>query len=719
MAQASTLNLARECDALAAWCKDFEIFAHQPVLQAQLRGFDLATEHPFDRVLYESWKEAVLRFQAFHDEYPFVVAPPAALCGEIPTGLVQLADEQPLSLHWDELMRHIGIFGMTGAAKTTIAQTLAANAAGAHLHIIDGKRDAEHFLTRDPSMLTLTPATPLPLLDREHLGGEHTRLLIRTLRRALYGGEGLEQVATEGLALTYERHPRPTLVDLQRVVLGMERKGDTYTRRDRITGLAMRLARIIDAFPGWSTTPAGEGLDLDLLRTRSWYFGFTVHTEIEDFLSTFLIEYLFARKRLLNDRTTRSLVLIDEAVRFFHDQTISGDAALVPTLGLLREFQIGCIITANNVRSLPETLKSNLYLQITLNLTDHAETAEISRTFGLTSAQQEFLNQKLTRGLAIARLADRWRKPILATFPPPTFDKHISAEEWTAAQQRTDSQARRPLAAREGDESTSWQPPAHAPTATASRDQPPRAATSIPASPVSSSAQHSAPDIAHNTLRTTPRPRIALNQHCTAMINDVANYPFTLTTPCFGRCELRLSEGDRALKRLLGLSFVETHRVRTGAGRGKTGNALRLTPAGWAWLGRTPMKGTRGGDSVQHAFCIHELARRLPHSTIETLGVDLVIAYNAEEHEHLNRALETLSDRTIALNTGDLIALEIETSAPRVTGPRNVAKDAGFALTVIATFAQDLPSVQHLGADRVVVIDVLRLMDALRTTEAS
>src|SRR5205823_1212534 len=75
--------------------------------------------------------------------------------------------------------------------------------------------------------------------------------------------------------------------------------------------------------------------------------------------------------------------------------------------------------------------------------------------------------------------------------------------------------------------------------------------------------------------------------------------------------------------------------VYAPAPAGKTGSALRLTPAGWQWLGRTPAKGTRGGDSVQHAFLVHELARRIPRSTIETLSVDLVIPYNTADHAHL------------------------------------------------------------------------------------
>jgi hypothetical protein len=202
-------------------------------------------------------------------------------------------------------------------------------------------------------------------------------------------------------------------------------------------------------------------------------------------------------------------------------------------------------------------------------------------------------------------------------------------------------------------------------------------------------------------------------------MNDVSENPYTLTTPCFRRCKLRLSEGDRVKTLLTNVGFLESFKVRTGAGRGKTGSALRLTTAGWEWLGRTPPKGTRGGDSTQHEFVVQHLSRLIHRSCIETLGADLVIPFNVEEHAQLYRALETLSATTIALNHGDLIALEIECSRPKLTAPRNIARNSGFALTVIATFRQDLASLQRRipHNDRVVIIDVLRLLDALRLPE--
>jgi hypothetical protein len=126
----------------------------------------------------------------------------------------------------------------------------------------------------------------------------------------------------------------------------------------------------------------------------------------------------------------------------------------------------------------------------------------------------------------------------------------------------------------------------------------------------------------------------------------------------------------------------------------------------------------RGGGSVQHEFLVRQLASRIAHSSIETLGADLVIPYNAEEHAHLITALETLGERAISLSNSDVIALEVECSRPEITAPRNIARNAGFALTIIAALGKTDELQQMIGEnERVVIVDVLRLLDALRATE--
>jgi hypothetical protein len=421
------------------------------------------------------------------------------------------------------------------------------------------------------------------------------------------------------------------------------------------------------------------------------------------------LELRFAHHRAHNIRDLDTLTLIDESVLLLHENTISETASIAPTFPLLREFGIACLTTTNNYRALPDAVKSNTATHCVLAMSDAREQHAVSDTIGLRQDQREFTATKLTPGTFVLKTAGEWQHPVLAQFDDTQPEKHIPPHEWRAAEQRTNQLARTPrvvhllpasslatAAAREEDEGTG---------------QPTPSQTTAPsASPPSRVAP-----VVEQTTPSNAR-RIALNKHCTAIMQDVGEHDLTLTTPCFHRCNLRLSEGERAKSLLTKLGFLESHRVRTGAGRGRTGNALRVTqPAGWVWLGKQRPKGTRGGDSVQHEFLVTELARQIQHSAIETLGADLVISYNALEHAQFLDGLQALSGRALALNNGDAIALEIECSRPEITAPRNVVRNAGFALTIIATLGE-VPQLQRsIGEnDRVIVVDVLRLLDACR-----
>jgi hypothetical protein len=234
--------------------------------------------------------------------------------------------------------------------------------------------------------------------------------------------------------------------------------------------------------------------------------------------------------------------------------------------------------------------------------------------------------------------------------------------------------------------------------------------------PSSSPPARVAPVVEEEIPSNTNR-RVALNTNTAALLRDIAEHPLTLTTLSHNRLGIHWTQGDRSKQLLLRLGLVTAERVRTSAKRGGTGSALRLTPAGWAWLGRKPPKGTRGGDSVQHEFLILQLSHLIQGSAIETLGADLVIPYNTNEHEQFHRVLETLCTRTIALNDGDTIAIEVECSRPEITAPRNVARDRGFTFTVIAVLGGTAKVRTIVPTDRVFVVDVLRLLDALRLTE--
>jgi hypothetical protein len=747
----------REYEATHSFIEEYCLAQHDPKLMRLLQA--IRPDHPgsIDLRLWQSVRRITGPFEAFHRDHPFVVAPPGILDGRpFTTPLRQLADDQSITLDDHELAEHVGIFGRSGGGKTTCAQQFAHEAYRRNLSVltIDSKEDARAFPVLYPDTIVVGPGTPIPLLEPPSWLEQSAARpqLITPLKQTMWGVEGLQQVATESHARTFARHSRPRVLDWRDEVRGLAGNKDTYTRRDRCEGLALRLDRLVDQYPGIATTRVGEGIPLEALCTHPVYFGFGLHTEIEAFLTQWLLELRFSYNRANGLRVLNTLVLLDESNLLVHDKTISAQAPLVATFPLLREFGIAVCLTANNYRTVPPPIRSSLYLQIAMNLTDATEATEIARTFGHKDRQREYHDKKLTLGTCIAKFGDRWKHPVVARFEPLQIPKSVDAAAWQAALDRTNALART-AAARE--ENTGWTPPSQAPTATASREQPTRATDTTTASVTTSSAQERSPDLSPNAghetspntsqevippnakhrltkgsmiapnrseTRTSPnaiRTHVALNQHATALLQDVGDHPFTLCTQAYRRCRLLFAQGDRARAQLERLGFLYATRVTCGRGRGKTGISLHLTAAGWN--GRTPVKGLRGGSSVQHSFCVFELSRRIPGSTIEeylgTKPVDLCIPFNTEWHEPFYRAIMLLTGKTPHLDGGDIIAVEIEISQPRST--RNAVKNAAVcvALTILAVADREPERLALNLPPNAIVVDVYALLDALRTTE--
>jgi hypothetical protein len=288
-----------------------------------------------------------------------------------------------------------------------------------------------------------------------------------------------------------------------------------------------------------------------------------IQTEVDEFIFTYLIHLLFLHQRERNTRPELShLIHMDEGMLSWsrNANKIDGVPLLSYLQSMVREFGIGMLISTTSVHLIDPLLKSNSFIRIALNVTDHMEAVEIARTFGLTMPQREYFSRGLTRGEAIIKFADEWTDPILATFSARHEPKTVSLAEWEAAKRRT-----RALI-----------PPIPEPivvsTVTASAKEE-RGAQPTPAQAPSSSP---------------PRPvtavveKIVLNEHETKLLQDVAEYPLTLTTPSYNRCHFHWQQGDRAKQHLIALGFISAHAVIAGARRGKRGSALRVEQGGWA-----------------------------------------------------------------------------------------------------------------------------------------
>lgn len=519
----------------------------------------------------------------------------------------------------------------------------------------------------------------------------------------------------------------PCFADVLTIVESLAPKGSTYGWVDAVRGVQHKLWRLRDRYPIAFATRA---CNLDVLFKRSLYVPLLFQSTSDEFVFATLAHFLFLHHYSGGIRDLTTLVLYDEGLTAWSSKPANIDQApvLASLQVQLREMGIGMIVTSAAISMTNALLKSNVHIRVTMGAGNPLDVDELTRTFQFTPGQREYLLTRIVPGQAIVKIGTD--VPRLVAFPNSINDKRVAPTEWQEALARTDIlRTPEPIlrfaapATKDSEKPEQSQTPA-TPVNPPSRNAPIARETSDNGDDeeISPNALVEGVGISLNEKKTSPngvRQRVALSKHCVLMMDDVGEHHLTLTTPCFLRCGLRLSEGERAKTTLTNLGFIESFKVRTGAGRGRVGQAMRLSSSGRVWLGKAGAKSTKGGDSVQHEFFVQHLSRLIPHSSIETLGVDLIIPFHAEQHAQFKLALETLSASVIALNTGDLIALEVETAAPKVTGPRNVTKDVGFALTVIATYAKDMPSVQHRIShnSEVKVINVLRLIDALRPTE--
>lgn len=686
--------------------RHYELAHHRPHIAQALDRIDINHVSLADARAVQLARDELTAYLEFHREYPFRVLPNNLLEGDVIVGY-DVASGVPIRARPSQLARHTLITGASGYGKTTLVRSIIKQLLddGVHLVIFDLKDYLRALAARDERFLVLhkdVHYNPLQRLDG--MGAPETiQVFVECFAKVLYGGQNLTSLLTEVLTIAFRDHEQPCLADLLPILERRLTKANTFTQRDTIHGLVQRLRRIHVAAPG--PFACRQGMPLTAMLSRSVHFPVFVQTEPAELLFLHFVYLLFSERRLQQARGGLShLIVMDEGLNLWSEQqaNIEEQPLLASLMAMMRESGTGLLATTVSTDLLHPIMKANAFLQVAMPLTNHVESTEIAQTFNLTSDEHRYFDTRTKVGECIVRLGEPpWRHAIFARFPDDRFNKTVTISEWEEAKRRTDVLAPLPVRPIEISESTAaakeesdGQPtPSHDPATSSS---PPRPLTAVV-------------------------DKVTINEHAQQLLHDVAHHPLTLTTPAYDRCGLHWMQGDRAKQHLNQLGFISAHSVITGARRGKRGSALRVEPAGWTWLERTPPKGTRGGDSAQHEFTIRQLATLIPRASIEvTLGdksVDLLIPYNTTTHAYLLTVLADLSERSLALKDGDLLAIEVEITDARRSAPRNASanRNAGINLTVIATMPRDVTAVRRLlGIDeRCIVIDALQFVDKL------
>lgn len=709
----------REWDAILRDVATYHLLENDPDLHATLRGINADRPTSLDERNIEAViKPKIAAVRAFHRLIPFITAPPSFLHLGGDEVLRQFANDAPLTFTAPETARGLLVVGGSGSGKTALVLQLcdASLARGQNQWIIEAKGDAPALAVRHPSVLVFSADSPVDIIARPPYLTipEHIALIVESLARTMYGGQTFKAVLHEALTRTFT-HDWPTLQQVITTLDAMPRKGDSYDRINAIRNATLRLRRLIERYPGVTAT---NGIPLYDLCDKSVLFSFLSYTDVEDVIVNCAIQHLFQYNRHHGIRELSTTIHVDEALLLFRVESTSriNGNPLAELVGLTREFGIGWRLSVNALALVDPAVVANAFAVIALNVNSGAEVKAVTQAMGLSKDEAEYYTRNLTRGQAIVRLGDRWRSVMLCTYEPLPFSKTVSPTDWEEARGRIARMAMTGAASTATPEAGSEQHWA-AREAVVSHPAPSRSSAPSPPPTVAAVVEQAPPKKARK-----PERQGALTAIEQRHVDYIAANGVVLTTECQHDLKLHPQQVARAKAKLLALTLITSATIRCRAGRGGSGVAIALTPAGAELATTKPLRTTRGNDSVQHQFLATRLARAIPNAQLELSlngkSIDVVIAYDKSAHAQL---IKTIAP-SIALNDGDLCAFEIEMTPGR-TLASNVRKNAtvGIAYNIIAVLPNTLASakkiVKTLDAslrDRATVVDALDLLHHLQ-----
>jgi hypothetical protein len=631
---------------------------------------------------------------------PFLPIPEDLPSGHVLLGVDKVSG-RPVAPPFDAWGRNTVIYGAPGTGKTSIARNITRqhNAAGVKAWVLDDSK--ESFLRLaidDPDYLVLDGNAALPLLqDVPYLSRQASRaLFVAQFKLAFWGGQYADAVLWDALRTL---DGPCSLDDLAQSARALYRHSDSYQRKNAIDTITSTIEQLLALCPGLATSR--NGIPFNSLFEHSLLIpSSAVLSTMQQFLYAFLCRHLLAYNQARGIRNTLThLLVMDEAHLTWTTSAaahhIGNEPLMAETLLLGREVGLAALVNCISMSSTHPSLKSAAFVQIALNQTNAKDAAELAQTFGLTTAQSEYLQTQLTRGEGIVRLGDYWRHPVLTVLPPPEPHNHVTAEERAAAFQRIHHLA---------------------PT--------PEPATPADAAPA-------VPNIPNPTPEPVARPAetervIALNTAEEALLSVICD-AVTPSTPAYKKAGLGLADGDNAAKRLEQKGLIVRERIIIHPGRGGHGMGLAATPAGYARAGKERKVKVRGGSGLAHDYYAERLFHLLPGSTVEamvgTKSVDLLLPLNTNRDQALLEFLRPVLPPNVTLTEGMLLAIEVESSDPVKTAPNNVQKnhEAGITLTLIAVLPKFVTTTRtHLAKSipaalqsSFIVTNVLSLLDHL------
>jgi hypothetical protein len=386
-------------------------------------------------------------------EYPL----PGEARGDYPIGMVHCGrDRHGFGLSKPELLRHCGIYGMTGGGKSVALDALLANLARDRVPFIlfDWEGSHKHFLARPEGeqLRYFTPGSglcPLPFnpnrvpdrfsvqqqlsyltalyhslterhLRTETLNKEGVRFLLRRLAEELFQAGELaftfaqmrEKVLSEDFELAHrEKEWRTTLLNfLSRMTTGPI--GQVFSSKAHLPPAVLLQQQSL--------------IDLSAL----------IHPiEKADFIESFLFNlyecYLKASRPIGSNGELRLVIVIEEIHHI-------GNSVLEGFFREMRKWGAGLVFTAQHPSKVSVEIRGNCYTSISQNLESPEDLETMGQTMLLDRRKLPYLGDEFSylsrvpagSGLYLVKLQGRFTKPFLLHISPlQEISEKISDEE--------------------------------------------------------------------------------------------------------------------------------------------------------------------------------------------------------------------------------------------------------------------------------------------------
>ena len=378
----------------------------------------------------------------FHSKILLSLPPEKKAKGAIDLGIVLYDGEKwPFGISTTELTQNIAIFGRSGAGKTNVSFHIVRQIIARKLPFVflDWKRTVRHLIPAVREKINIyTPGRSISKFPFNPFivppGSEpnvYVNQVVDVMSEAFTLGDGSRSLLQKAIAGLYQqKNLCPTVKEIISEV-------EKVPAKDRVRGWKITALRALESldFADISATDriSQEQLAKNLLDENTVIELDALSQGSKKFLIPILCLWLYYARLQSPEREKLKLVIfIEEAhhVLYKRAQT-SHETVLEMLLRQCRELGIGIIVIDQHPHLLSSAALGNTYTTICLNQKDPSDIAKATAISILDSDEKRYFSM-LPVGQAIAKLQDRWTKPVLVQFPLVDVTKGLVSDDMLA-----------------------------------------------------------------------------------------------------------------------------------------------------------------------------------------------------------------------------------------------------------------------------------------------